>query len=142
MRKITIEKDGVQKEFESVAKAYIELGATSGMNTENGIKFIENKGWKIVKIDNEKKDITLIEKLVKQVSVIDKVLIEKLETEKIELVKTLKPSTKKENLEKTLLEMEKIDNDIEKAKNPKASIEDIVNLVKRLYKDYMSEKQG
>jgi|LakMenE01Jun11ns_1017448.scaffolds.fasta_scaffold9413140_1 hypothetical protein len=142
MRKIIIEKDGVEKSFESVAKAYIELGATSGMNTENGIKFIENKGWKIVKIDNEKKDTTLIEKLVKQVSVIDKTLIEKLETEKIELVKTLKPSTKKENLEKTLIEMEKIDNEIEKAKNPKASIEDIVNLVKRLYKEYMNDKQG
>jgi hypothetical protein len=142
MRKIIIEKDGIEKSFESVAKAYIELGATSGMNTENGIKFIENKGWKIVKIDNEKKDITLIEKLVKQVSIIDKDLIEKLETEKIELVKTLKPSTKKENLEKTLIEMEKIDNEIEKAKNPKASIDDIVNLVKRLYKDYMNEKQG
>ena len=142
MRKIIIEKDGIEKSFDSVAKAYIELGATSGMNTENGIKFIENKGWKIVKIDNEKKDSNLIEKLVKQVSVIDKDLIEKLETEKIELVKTLKPSTKKENLEKTLIEMEKIDNEIEKAKNPKASIDDILNLVKRLYKDYMNEKQG
>lgn len=142
MRKIIIEKDGITKEYESVAKAYMDLGSVSGMNTENGIKFIENKGWKVVKLDNEKKDSTLIEKLVKQVSVIDKVLIEKLENEKIELVKTLKPSTKKENLEKTLIEMEKIDNEIEKTKNPKASIEDIVNLVKRLYKEYMNEKQG
>lgn len=142
MRKIIIEKDGITKEYESVAKAYMDLGSVSGMNTENGIKFIENKGWKVVKLDNEKKDSTLIEKLVKQVSVIDKVLIEKLENEKIELVKTLKPSTKKENLEKTLIEMEKIDNEIEKTKNPKASIEDVVNLVKRLYKEYMNEKQG
>jgi len=136
MRKIVIEKDGVEKEFESVAKAYIELGATSGMNTENGIKFIENKGWKIVKIENEKKDITLIEKLVKQVSVIDKALIEKLENEKIEIVKALKPSTKKEILEKALIELEKLENEIEKAKNPKATETEILELVKRLYKEY------
>ena len=136
MRKITIEKDGLVKEFESVAKAYIELGATSGMNTENGIKFIENKGWKIVKVDNEKKDITLIEKLIKQVSVIDKVLIENLENKKIELVKALKPSTKKEILEKALIELEKIENEIEKAKNPKATETEILELVKRLYKEY------
>ena len=136
MRKIVIEKDGIQKEYESVAKAYIELGANSGMNTENGIKFIENKGWKIVKIENEKKDITLIEKLIKQVSVIDKALIEKLETSKIELVKSLKPSTKKEILEKALIELEKIENEIEKAKNPKATETEIVELVKRLYKEY------
>ena len=136
MRKITIEKDGLVKEFEIVAKAYIELGATSGMNTENGIKFIENKGWKIVKVDNEKKDITLIEKLIKQVSVIDKVLIENLENKKIELVKALKPSTKKEILEKALIELEKIENEIEKAKNPKATETEILELVKRLYKEY------
>ena len=136
MRKITIEKDGIVKEFESVAKAYIELGATSGMNTENGIKYIENKGWKIVKVDNEKKDTTLIEKLIKQVSVIDKVLIENLENKKIELVKALKPSTKKEILEKALIELEKIENEIEKAKNPKATETEILELVKRLYKEY------
>jgi len=130
--------------FESVKKAYEFLGASSVMNNDNGIKFIENKGYEIVSYDKEntKSNLTIIEKLIKQVSVIDKDELEKLEKEKIELYKSMSPSllkTEPKELEKILTKIEKIEKEIEKVKNPKADLKSIQDYIEKLFKEYQEK---
>lgn len=138
MNKITIEKDGVKETFESVKKAYEKLGAKSVMNNENGIKFIESKGFKVVAYDkeNSKTSLSIIEKLIKLVSVIDKEKLATLESEKLDLLKSMNPTLLKkepQKLESILISLENIEKEIEKVKNPNASKEAVLDYVSKLY---------
>ena len=138
MNKIVIEKDGVKETFESVKKAYEKLGAKSVMNNENGIKFIESKGFKVVSYDkeNSKTSLSIIEKLIKLVSVIDKEKLASLENQKLDLLKSMNPTLLKkepQKLESILIDLEKIDLELESVKNPSASKQAILDYVSKLY---------
>jgi len=148
-----IEKDENQKHeneilsFESVKKAYEFLGAKSVMNNENGVKFIESKGYQVISYDKEntKTNASIIEKLIKQVSVIDKDLLENLEKRKLDLYKSMSPSllkTEPQKLESILREIEKVENDITKAKNPKADLKSIQAYIEKLFKEYQEQEKS
>ena len=58
MAKIIIVKEGIEFEFNSINAAVLANGATSGMNTKNGLKFLEKCGYDISRIEVTEKHRT------------------------------------------------------------------------------------
>ena len=124
-------------EYRSLNEACKSFGASSGMNTENATKFLLKQGFTIENIENGKtRKASIIETLIKQVSVIDKSVITKLENELNEIVKTFDPSKSED-----ALKLVKIRKDLENAKTPKHDLKSILDFVKTAYQEYENENK-
>jgi hypothetical protein len=121
--------------FKSMNEATKTFGAKSGMNTENAIKFLLSQGFTIENVEQgATRKASLIENLIKQVSIIDKTRITELENELKELVLNFDVSNTAdiENVQRVKLELQN-------AKTPKHDLKSIIEFVKTAYAEYVKE---
>lgn len=123
----------VEYEYNSINKACQENGATSGMNRNAGLKFLEKSGFDLSTLKETKttkrKTATLIEKLIKMCTEIDKEEIKKLEKERLEIVKN---ATTAKQMEKVV----GLNDKIAKLNNPKVDLKTVQSKVQTLWIDY------
>jgi hypothetical protein len=121
--------------FKSMNEATKTFGARSGMNTENAVKFLLSQGFTIENVEQgATRKVSLIENLIKQVSVIDKTKIAELENELKELVLNFDVSNTAdiENVQRVKIELQN-------AKTPKHDLKSIIEYIKTAYAEYVKE---
>jgi HPt (histidine-containing phosphotransfer) domain-containing protein len=133
MKKITLLKNGIAYEFKSLNEAVRENGAKSGMNSQVATRFLEKQGFDVssIKIETTTRENSIIDRLEKMSAQVDKELVAKLEQELADVVRTLKLNAGTSALDKIV----ELNEKIELAKNPSASLDAILELVKKLYLD-------
>lgn len=126
----------VEYEYSSISNATKENGATSGMNRNAGLKFLEKVGFDIsTLVETETKTRTvssLIERFIKECATIDKAKIK--EVEKIRMEKLINAKTSADMDE--LLELNQQILDLQ---NPQVNREQLHAKLDELYNNYLVE---
>jgi ribulose bisphosphate carboxylase small subunit len=118
--------------FKSMNEATKTFGAKSGMNTENAVKFLLSQGFKIENVEQgATRKASLIENLIKQVSVIDKTRISELENELKELVLNFDVSNTAD-----IENIKRVKDELANAKTPKHDLKSILAYIENAYNEY------
>ena len=131
--------DAQGKEFayKSLNRACFENGAKSGMNRENAIRFLSSKGFEMSKAtfskSSESFESKVIAYLTRESSTLDKTLIQDLEKQLATAISSLSSSSSLDNI----LE---IKTKLENARKPKTDIENILNLVRKMFENQEIDK--
>lgn len=140
MIKISKMENGVLVEYEysSISNATKENGATSGMNRNAGLKFLEKAGFDmstLVETETKTRTVTtLIERFIKECATVDKEKIKQLEKERQEKLVNAKTSKDMD----ILLEYNKKILDLQ---NPKVNREQLHAKLDELYNEYLVENK-
>ena len=140
MIKISKMENGVLVEYQytSISNATKENGATSGMNRNAGLKFLEKAGFDMsTLIETETKTRTvssLIERFIKECATVDKDKIK--EVEKVRMEKLINAKTTKD-----MDELLKLNQQIIDLQNPKVNREQLHAKLDELYNDYLVENK-
>lgn len=138
MIKISKMENGVlvQYEYTSISNATKENGATSGMNRNAGLKFLEKVGFDMSTLEEtETKTRTvssLIERFIKECATIDKEKIKEVERERMEKLINAKTT-------KDMDELLKLNQKIIDLQNPKVNREQLHAKLDELYNEYLLE---
>lgn len=128
----------VEYEYSSISNATKENGATSGMNRNAGLKFLEKAGFDIsTLVETEKKTRTvssLIERFIKECATVDKVKIKEVEKQRMEKLINAKTT-------KDMDELLKLNQQIIDLQNPNVNREQLHAKLDELYNDYLLENQ-
>lgn len=126
----------VEYEYTSISNATKENGATSGMNRNAGLKFLEKAGFDIsTLVETEKATRTvssLIERFIKECATIDKAKIKEVERERMEKLVNAKTTADMDellNLNQQILDLQ----------NPKVNREQLHAKLDELYNEYLLE---
>lgn len=140
MIKISKLENGVLVEYEysSISNATKENGATSGMNRNAGLKFLEKAGFDmstLVETETKTRTVTtLIERFIKECATVDKEKIKQLDKERQEKLVNAKTSKDMD----VLLEYNK---KILELQNPKVNREQLHAKLDELYNEYLVENK-
>lgn len=140
MIKISKMENGVLVEYQytSISNATKENGATSGMNRNAGLRFLEKAGFDmstLVETETKTRTVkTLIERFIKECATVDREKIKQLEKERQE--KLINAKTSKDMDE--LLEYNKKIVDLQ---NPKVNREQLHAKLDELYDNYLAENK-
>ena len=128
----------VEYEYTSISNATKENGATSGMNRNAGLKFLEKAGFDIsTLVETEKKTRTvssLIERFIKECATVDKARIKEVEKQRME--KLINAKTTKDMDE--LLKLNQLIIDLQ---NPTVNREQLHAKLDELYDEYLVENE-
>ena len=128
----------VEYEYTSISNATKENGATSGMNRNAGLKFLEKAGFDmstLVETETKQRTVTtLIERFIKECATVDKEKIKALEKERMEKLVSAKTSKDMDEL----LEYNKKIIDLQ---NPKVNREQLHAKLDELYNEYLVENK-
>ena len=139
MVKISKVENGVLVEYEytSISNATKENGATSGMNRNAGLKFLEKAGFDMsTLVETETKTRTvssLIERFIKECATVDRDKIKAVEKERHEKLVNAKTSADMD-------ELLKLNQQIIDLQNPKVNREQLHAKLDELYNDYLGIK--
>lgn len=126
----------VEYEYTSISNATKENGATSGMNRNAGLKFLEKAGFDIstlVETETKTRTVsTLIERFIKECATIDKTKIKELEKVRHEKLVNAKTSADMDQL----LELNKQIIDLQ---NPQVNREQLHAKLDELYNEYLAQ---
>lgn len=140
MIKISKMENGVLVEYQytSISNATKENGATSGMNRNAGLKFLEKAGFDmstLVETETKTRTVTtLIERFIKECATVDKEKIKQLDKERQEKLVNAKTSKDMD----VLLEYNK---KILELQNPKVNREQLHAKLDELYNEYLVENK-
>ena len=138
MIKISRMENGVLVEYEytSISNATKENGATSGMNRNAGLRFLEKAGFDIstlVETETKTRTVkTLIERFIKECATVDKAKIR--EVEKLRMEKLINAKTSAD-----MDELLKLNQQIVDLQNPKVNREQLHAKLDELYDAYLVE---
>ena len=128
----------VEYEYTSISNATKENGATSGMNRNAGLKFLEKAGFDIsTLVETEKKTRTvssLIERFIKECSTVDKSIIKEVEKQRMEKLVNAKTTADMDEL----LKLNQLIIDLQ---NPKVNREQLHAKLDELYDEYLAENE-
>ena len=128
----------VEYEYSSISNATKENGATSGMNRNAGLKFLEKAGFDITTlVETETKTRTvssLIERFIKECATVDKQKIKEVERERHEKLVNAKTSADMDEL----LRLNQLIIDLQQ---PKVNREQLHAKLDELYNEYLLENQ-
>lgn len=134
--KVDSQGNKVEYEYSSINKACQENGATSGMNRNAGLKYLEKAGFDLTTlIETEKTERTttsIIEKLIKLCATVDKDKIKELEKERLDLVSNAKTT---KDMDKIL----KINDQIKTLQNPVVNLEQVQAKVLELWNEHQAQ---
>lgn len=126
----------VEYEYSSISNATKENGATSGMNRNAGLKFLEKAGFDITTlIETETKTRTvssLIERFIKECATVDKQKIKEVERERHEKLVNAKTS-------KDMDELLRLNQLIIDLQQPKVNREQLHAKLDELYNEYLAQ---
>ena len=127
----------VEYEYTSISNATRENGATSGMNRNAGLRFLEKAGFDIsTLVETEKKTrtvSTLIERFIKECATIDRAKIKEVERERMEKLINAKTS-------KDMDELLKLNQKIVDLQNPTVNREQLHAKLDELYDEYLAKQ--
>ena len=138
MIKISKLENGVLVEYEytSISNATKENGATSGMNRNAGLKFLEKAGFDLsTLVETEtktRKMSSLIERFIKECATVDREKIKEVERERMEKLINAKTT-------KDMDELLKLNQQILDLQNPKVNREQLHAKLDELYDEYLLE---
>lgn len=128
----------VEYEYSSISNATKENGATSGMNRNAGLKFLEKAGFDIstlVETETKTRTVTtLIERFIKECATVDKVKIKELEKERHEKLVNAKTS-------KDMDELLEYNQKIIDLQNPQVNREQLHAKLDELYDEYLAQNE-
>ena len=128
----------VEYEYSSISNATKENGATSGMNRNAGLKFLEKAGFDMsTLIETETKTRTvssLIERFIKECATVDKDKIKEVEKQRMEKLINAKTT-------KDMDELLKLNQEIIDLQNPKVNRKQLHTKLDSLYNDYLVENK-
>lgn len=128
----------VEYEYSSISNATKENGATSGMNRNAGLKFLEKAGFDMsTLIETETKTRTvssLIERFIKECATVDKDKIKEVEKQRMEKLINAKTT-------KDMDELLKLNQEIIDLQNPKVNRKQLHAKLDELYNDYLVENK-
>lgn len=139
MIKISRMENGVLVEYEytSISNATKENGATSGMNRNAGLRFLEKAGFDIsTLVETEtktRKTTSLIERFIKECATVDKAKIK--EVEKLRMEKLINAKTSAD-----MDELLKLNQQIVDLQNPTVNREQLHAKLDELYDAYLAEQ--
>jgi hypothetical protein len=126
----------VEYEYTSISNATKENGATSGMNRNAGLRFLEKAGFDIsTLVETEtktRKTSSLIERFIKECATVDKAKIK--EVEKLRMEKLINAKTSAD-----MDELLKLNQQIVDLQNPKVNREQLHAKLDELYDAYLVE---
>lgn len=126
----------VEYEYTSISNATKENGATSGMNRNAGLRFLEKAGFDIsTLVETEtktRKTSSLIERFIKECATVDKAKIR--EVEKLRMEKLINAKTSAD-----MDELLKLNQQIVDLQNPKVNREQLHAKLDELYDAYLVE---
>jgi hypothetical protein len=126
----------VEYEYTSISNATKENGATSGMNRNAGLRFLEKAGFDIstlVETETKTRTVkTLIERFIKECATVDKAKIR--EVEKLRMEKLINAKTSAD-----MDELLKLNQQIVDLQNPKVNREQLHAKLDELYDAYLVE---
>ncbi len=127
----------VEYEYTSISNATKENGATSGMNRQAGLRFLEKAGFDIsTLVETEtktRKTSSLIERFIKECATVDKAKIK--EVEKLRMEKLINAKTSAD-----MDELLKLNQQIVDLQNPKVNREQLHAKLDELYDAYLAEQ--
>lgn len=127
----------VEYEYTSISNATKENGATSGMNRQAGLRFLEKAGFDIsTLVETEtktRKTTSLIERFIKECATVDKAKIK--EVEKLRMEKLINAKTSAD-----MDELLKLNQQIVDLQNPKVNREQLHAKLDELYDAYLAEQ--
>ncbi len=127
----------VEYEYTSISNATKENGATSGMNRQAGLRFLEKAGFDIsTLVETEtktRKTSSLIERFIKECATVDKAKIR--EVEKLRMEKLINAKTSAD-----MDELLKLNQQIVDLQNPKVNREQLHAKLDELYDAYLAEQ--
>ena len=138
MIKISKMENGVLVEYQytSISNATKENGATSGMNRNAGLKFLEKAGFDmstLVETETKtRKMSSLIERFIKECATVDREKIKEVERERMEKLINAKTT-------KDMDELLKLNQQILDLQNPKVNREQLHAKLDELYNEYLLE---
>lgn len=127
----------VEYEYTSISNATKENGATSGMNRQAGLRFLEKAGFDIsTLVETEtktRKKSSLIERFIKECATVDKAKIR--EIEKLRMEKLINAKTTAD-----MDELLKLNQQIVDLQNPTVNREQLHAKLDELYDAYLAEQ--
>ena len=127
----------VEYEYTSISNATKENGATSGMNRNAGLRFLEKAGFDIsTLVETEtktRKTSSLIERFIKECATVDKAKIREIEKLRMEKLINAKTSADMD-------ELLKLNQQIVDLQNPKVNREQLHAKLDELYDAYLAEQ--
>ena len=136
MIKISKLENGVSVEYQytSISNATKENGATSGMNRNAGLKFLEKAGFDmstLVETETTTRTVSsLIERFIKECATVDRAKIKEVEKERHEKLVNAKTSADMD-------ELLKLNQQIIDLQNPKVNREQLHAKLDELYNEYL-----
>jgi len=128
----------VEYEYSSVSNATKENGATSGMNRNAGLKFLEKAGFDmstLVETETKTRTVTsLIEKFIKECATVDKAKIKEVEKQRMEKLINAKTTADMD-------ELLKLNQQIIDLQNPKVNRKQLHAKLDTLYNEYLAENK-
>ena len=128
----------VEYQYTSISNATKENGATSGMNRNAGLKFLEKAGFDMsTLVETETKTRTvssLIERFIKECATVDKDKIKEVEKQRMEKLINAKTT-------KDMDELLKLNQQIIDLQNPKVNRKQLHAKLDSLYNDYLVENK-
>lgn len=127
----------VEYEYTSISNATKENGATSGMNRQAGLRFLEKAGFDIsTLVETEtktRKKSSLIERFIKECATVDKAKIREIEKLRMEKLINAKTSADMD-------ELLKLNQQIVDLQNPTVNREQLHAKLDELYDAYLAEQ--
>ena len=127
----------VEYEYTSISNATKENGATSGMNRQAGLRFLEKAGFDIsTLVETEtktRKTTSLIERFIKECATVDKAKIREIEKLRMEKLINAKTSADMD-------ELLKLNQQIVDLQNPTVNREQLHAKLDELYDAYLAEQ--
>jgi hypothetical protein len=133
MIKISKEVNGemVEFEYDSINHACRENAATSGVSRETGLRYLAKQGFDIdtlVETKSSKAKVTLLDKVAKRASKVDKDKVKEITKKRDHLVNNL---TDASDYDKLL----KLNEELDKAKNPNVTLQACLDLITQMWNE-------
>lgn len=137
MQKITVSKDNQELTYNGWQSVHRELfGSDVPISAKNCTIKLNKEGWSVINIEGVSKKAvsksSIIERLIKECSTVDSVLIK---SKKDEMSNLLAVAITDDEMARVF----KLRDEIKVLENPTATLKDIVEYVKQLYKEHHEE---